>query len=71
MASEAGKGSGRRPTDVSQEVVASNWERIFGKVEVKKYQGPTPRPICDCAGWGCFGCCNTEEEIRSRQGTYG
>lgn len=31
MASEAGKGSGRRPTEVSQEVVASNWDRIFGK----------------------------------------
>lgn len=31
MASEAGKGSGRRPTQVSAEAVASNWDRIFGK----------------------------------------
>lgn len=37
----------------------------------KKYQGPSPRPACNCEGWGCFGCCNTEQEIRGRQGTFG
>jgi hypothetical protein len=26
-----GKGSGRRPTYVSQQEMADNWERIFGK----------------------------------------
>lgn len=26
-----GKGSGRRPASVSDETMASNWERIFGK----------------------------------------
>ena len=31
MANEAGKGSVRRPTQVSQEEADANWERIFGK----------------------------------------
>lgn len=31
MAREAGKGSGRRPSEVSREVVDANWDRIFGK----------------------------------------
>jgi hypothetical protein len=31
MAGEAGKGSGRRPSDVSSEEIASNWDKIFGK----------------------------------------
>jgi hypothetical protein len=31
MAREAGKGSGRRPSEVSKEVVDANWDRIFGK----------------------------------------
>lgn len=31
MAREAGKGSGRRPSEVSEEVVDENWNRIFGK----------------------------------------
>ena len=26
-----GKGSGRRPASVSDETMASNWDRIFGK----------------------------------------
>jgi hypothetical protein len=25
---------------------------------------------CGCNGWGCLGCCETEAEIRSRQGTF-
>lgn len=36
-----------------------------------KYEGPLPRPKCDCRGWGCFGCCNNDQEIRSRSGTFG
>lgn len=31
MARDAGKGSNRRPSEVSKEVVDSNWDRIFGK----------------------------------------
>ena len=26
---------------------------------------------CDCQGWGCTKCCSSEQEIRSRQGTFG
>lgn len=26
---------------------------------------------CTCDGWGCFKCCASEQEIRSRQGTFG
>lgn len=33
MASEAGKGSGRRPSEVSMEQFDNNWDRIFGKKE--------------------------------------
>ncbi len=25
----------------------------------------------DCQGWGCWTCCTSEQEIRSRQGTFG
>ncbi len=39
MASEAGKGSGRRPTQISREELESNWDRIFGK---KDKSTPTP-----------------------------
>ena len=35
------------------------------------YRGTIPRPECNCGGWGCFGCLNTNEEIRKRQGIYG
>ena len=35
------------------------------------YEGPLPRPACDCQSWGCWGCCNTESEIRAKQGIYG
>lgn len=55
MASEAGKGSGRRPAEVSAEVVASNWDLIFGKknktfgltekeidTEIKRFSAPIP-----------------------------
>lgn len=35
------------------------------------YTGPKPRPTCDCQGWGCWGCCDTDQQIRSRQGIYG
>ena len=31
MQAQAGKGSGRRPSHVSQEAYASSWDRIFGK----------------------------------------
>ena len=31
MSSDGGKGSGRRPSSVSDEVVADNWARIFAK----------------------------------------
>jgi hypothetical protein len=27
-------------------------------------------PVCECSGWGCFKCCKTEQEIRSRQGIF-
>jgi hypothetical protein len=40
----AGKGSRPRPSKVSQEVVKSNWELIFGKKtleEQKKIAAPT------------------------------
>ncbi len=36
----------------------------------KAYQGPLPRPVCNCNGWGCWGCCLTEQQIRSQQGTF-
>lgn len=48
MSREAGKGSGRRPSDVPKEVVDSNWERIFGKKntnienEIERHSEPTP-----------------------------
>ena len=35
MHASAGKGSGRRPTQVPHEEYASAWERIFGKKEPK------------------------------------
>lgn len=28
-------------------------------------------PRCECDGWGCFKCCSSEQEIRSKQGTFG
>jgi len=28
------------------------------------------RPLCDCNGWGCWGCCTSEQQIRSAQGTF-
>ena len=28
-------------------------------------------PECSCGGWGCLNCCSSEQEIRSRQGTFG
>ena len=31
MSSDGGKGSSHRPSDVSDEVVADNWAKIFGK----------------------------------------
>lgn len=31
MSSDGGKGSGRRPSIVSDDVVASNWAKIFAK----------------------------------------
>jgi hypothetical protein len=34
------------------------------------YTGPLPRPPCDCKGWGCWGCCNSESRIRSMQGIF-
>lgn len=34
------------------------------------YRGPLPRPTCGCQTWGCWGCCNTEQQIRSLQGTF-
>lgn len=34
------------------------------------YEGPIPRPKCDCDSWGCFGCLDTHQEIRSSQGIY-
>ena len=33
MNSSGGKGSGRRPSQVSREEVDNNWDRIFGKKE--------------------------------------
>jgi hypothetical protein len=48
MAREAGKGSGRRPSEVSKEVVDANWDRIFGKKntnidnEIERLNQPTP-----------------------------
>jgi len=38
MAHNAGKGSGRRPNQVPDEVVANNWEQIFGKKKPKHEQ---------------------------------
>ncbi len=34
------------------------------------YEGPIPRPKCDCETWGCFGCLDTHQQIRGAQGTY-
>ena len=48
MSREAGKGSGRRRSDVPDEVVADNWERIWGKKntnidnEIERLNQPTP-----------------------------
>lgn len=41
MASEAGKGSVRRPTQISQEQADANWERIFGKKNTVNQRGLT------------------------------
>ena len=48
MSREAGKGSGRRPSEVSKEVVDANWDRIFSKKntnvdnDIEKYSKPGP-----------------------------
>lgn len=34
------------------------------------YQGPLPRPLCDCKSWGCWGCCLTEQQMKSKQGIF-
>ena len=50
MAREAGKGSGRRPSEVSDEVIDENWSRIFGKKNtdaissMKEDAATTPQP---------------------------
>ena len=36
MHASAGKGSGRRPTQVPHEEYASAWERIFGKKKTEE-----------------------------------
>jgi hypothetical protein len=34
------------------------------------YRGQLPRPACNCNAWGCWGCCLTEQQMRSQQGTF-
>lgn len=53
MASEAGKGSGRRPAQVSREQVEANWDRIFAKKPVEvvnelSHYGLNPSMITGC-----------------------
>lgn len=38
----SGKGSDRRPQQVSEEVAQANWERIFGKPAEPNNQEPEP-----------------------------
>ena len=42
-------------------------------IRPKNYRGPLPRPECNCPKTYhcCWGCCNTNQEIRSNQGIYG
>lgn len=35
------------------------------------HKHPVLQPSCTCEGWGCSKCCASEQEIRSRQGTFG
>lgn len=40
--------------------------------EVQKRNNKTSLvQACSCGGWGCWNCCSSEQEIRSRQGTFG
>jgi hypothetical protein len=36
MSSDGGKGSGRRPSSVSDDVVADNWSQIFSKSKLQQ-----------------------------------
>lgn len=36
MASDGGKGSGRRPLQIPKEQFESNWDKIFGKKDADK-----------------------------------
>ncbi len=44
------------------------YEHYKRKHQLNSRQEPTK---CDCEGWGCRKCCDSDAEIRSRQGTYG
>lgn len=37
------------------------WDGKFGTMDPEN---------CDCEGWGCTKCCSSEQEIRSKQGTF-
>lgn len=28
------------------------------------------KTTCKCAGWGCMACCDSEQEIRAKQGVF-
>jgi len=45
-------------------------ETVMGIIEKLK-KPRTHSSDCTCEGWGCHKCCNSEAEIRARQGTFG
>lgn len=44
---EAGKGSWKRPREVSKETYESNWDKIFGKKEKQQEENPVAAPSGD------------------------
>lgn len=43
--------------------------QLYNEVR-KRHNKASLVPECSCRGWGCWNCCNSEQEIRSRQGIF-
>lgn len=44
---------------------------LITKELLRKAEVSMTRDPCVCNGWGCWSCCDSEEEIRGKQGTFG
>lgn len=44
---------------------------VYDPYTGKEYEVNVKGSCATCDGWGCYACCNTEQEIRSKQGTFG